>query len=353
MRRVILLVVFILCIALVITGCDKTDIVEYDISFFYSDKSLEDECLVTRSFISNIENVYVKSFTEDNLTDYTLKVNDEIKNGAEIIVSLDDSYENQTSKLSEDNKNILFFQQSFSDFSENVRSFEAREYQAYYLMGIIAGSITYNENIAFIASAPSSQTIRGINAFTIGVKQSNPKAFVNVVWTKNEDDEFAGRVAFSKTINTNSDIIMFDNPYIEAINSAIISGKYVLCAFDYVEIENKNKFLCNAKISFSKYQQSTFPLILDEGFTPSFDWVGFDYEAIKLENISKAVTEDTQAIVSQRIKDMSDNTWDVFMGPLINQAGKTMLIQGQELSDEELRNMLWFVDGIIGTIPAT
>lgn len=41
-RRVILLVVFILCIALVITGCDKTDIVEYDISFFYSDKSLND-----------------------------------------------------------------------------------------------------------------------------------------------------------------------------------------------------------------------------------------------------------------------------------------------------------------------
>jgi len=57
-------------------------------------------------------------------------------------------------------------------------------YQARYLSGMVAGSMTKSNVLGYVAAFPMPEVIRGINAFTLGAQAVNPKAEVRVVWTK-------------------------------------------------------------------------------------------------------------------------------------------------------------------------
>ena len=43
--------------------------------------------------------------------------------------------------------------------------------------------MTESNQIGYVAAFPIPEVIRGINAFTLGVREANPEATVRVVWT--------------------------------------------------------------------------------------------------------------------------------------------------------------------------
>ena len=56
-------------------------------------------------------------------------------------------------------------------------------YQPRYLSGLVAVSMAEGNVIGYVAAFPIPAVIRGINAFTLGVREANPDAEVRVVWT--------------------------------------------------------------------------------------------------------------------------------------------------------------------------
>jgi basic membrane protein A and related proteins len=56
-------------------------------------------------------------------------------------------------------------------------------YQPRFLSGLVAGKATKTNKIGYVAAFPIPEVIRGINAFTLGVRTANPDATVTVVWT--------------------------------------------------------------------------------------------------------------------------------------------------------------------------
>ena len=65
-----------------------------------------------------------------------------------------------------------------------MSNYFGRIYQRANLTGLVAGSMTRSGAIGYVAAFPIPEVIRGINAFTLGVRAVNPKAEVRVVWTK-------------------------------------------------------------------------------------------------------------------------------------------------------------------------
>ena len=63
---------------------------------------------------------------------------------------------------------------------KNMSSFFGRMYQVRYLSGIIAGMKTQTGEIGYVAAFPIPEVIRGINAFTLGVRSVRPDATVYV-----------------------------------------------------------------------------------------------------------------------------------------------------------------------------
>ena len=50
------------------------------------------------------------------------------------------------------------------------------------MAGMVAGLTTKTDRIGMIGSHPIPEIIRHINAFTLGAKQVNPRAQVQVLW---------------------------------------------------------------------------------------------------------------------------------------------------------------------------
>lgn len=66
----------------------------------------------------------------------------------------------------------------------SVRTYYARTYEAQYLLGAVAGALTGNDKINYIADAPIYGTTADINAFALGARFVNPRAVVSLEWSQ-------------------------------------------------------------------------------------------------------------------------------------------------------------------------
>ena len=66
----------------------------------------------------------------------------------------------------------------------SVRAYYARTYEAQYLLGAVAGALTGNDKINYIADAPIYGTTADINAFALGARFVNPRAVVSLEWSQ-------------------------------------------------------------------------------------------------------------------------------------------------------------------------
>ena len=56
-------------------------------------------------------------------------------------------------------------------------------------MGAIAGAMTENDRLAYIADYPIFGTIANINAFALGAAMINPRAKIYLEWSSLKDDD--------------------------------------------------------------------------------------------------------------------------------------------------------------------
>jgi basic membrane lipoprotein Med (substrate-binding protein (PBP1-ABC) superfamily) len=80
---------------------------------------------------------------------------------------------------------------SLNASTKNVRTYYLRTYESKFLMGIIAGAMTSNNRISYVADYPVYGSITSINAFALGAKMVNPHAQIYLSWTsvKNSNPE--------------------------------------------------------------------------------------------------------------------------------------------------------------------
>jgi basic membrane lipoprotein Med (substrate-binding protein (PBP1-ABC) superfamily) len=70
----------------------------------------------------------------------------------------------------------------------SIRTYYCRMYEAKFLLGLIAGSISESDCIGYIADYPIYSTLSNINAFALGAKMANPRARVQLTWSSLKGD---------------------------------------------------------------------------------------------------------------------------------------------------------------------
>ena len=111
------------------------------------------------------------------------------KEGVDMIILASYGYAEEVKDVIKEYPEIVFYSNSSEYHEENMTSYFARIYQARYLSGIIAGMMTKNNRIGYVASMENNEVNRGINAFTLGVKRVNEDAEVMVYWTGAWEDK--------------------------------------------------------------------------------------------------------------------------------------------------------------------
>jgi basic membrane protein A len=90
--------------------------------------------------------------------------------------------------------------------------------------------------------------------------------------------------------------------------------------------------------------------VIDGSFESHAYWGGLEDEIVALDELTDLAPEGAEAAVEEAKESIINEEFHVFEGPIKDQSGAVKVEAGETLTDEEMLNMMWFVDGVIGNI---
>ena len=247
--------------------------------------------------------------------------------------------------------NAFFLHCSGSRRSANMTSYFGRMYQARYLTGIVAGKMTKRDQIGYVAAHPIPEVIRGINAFTLGVRSVNPKAKVRVVWTYTWFDPAREKQAAESLIEVGADVIAQHQDSAGPQQAAQEKGVW---SIGYNT--DQSRFAPKAHLTSAVWNwgplYTKIATELHEGrWTNEPVWWGIETGIVDIAPLGPMVPDEVRTLVAKRKREIAEKRLVVFRGPVRDQGGRTAIPEGKTLDDAELQAMNWFVEGVEGKAP--
>ena len=296
-----------------------------------------------------VNTIYVESVPDSDAS-----IESEIRNmvdqGAEVIFATSFGYMDHVEKLSKEYPEVTFFHCSGYKQTENMANYFGRMYQPRYLSGIVAGMKTETNKIGYVAAFPIPEVIRGINAFTLGVKSVNPEAEVEVVWTSTWYNPATEKEAAVSLLDSGADIIAQHQDTVGPQQAAEERGAYSI-GYNTDMREMAPKAYMTAPVwHWGPYYIEQVQNVIDGTFEAHAYWGGLEDEIVALDELTDLAPEGAKDAVDAVKESIINDEFHVFEGPIKDQSGEIKVEAGEALTDEEMLNMMWFVDGVIGNI---
>ena len=236
--------------------------------------------------LTDVKTTYVESVPEG--ADAERLLTQLARAGHKVIFATSYGYMDTMLKVAERFPDVVFLHCAGHKRRANMGTYFGRMYQASYLSGLVAGTVTQKKRIGYVAPIPIPEVIRITNAFVLGVRAVNPEVKVHVVWTNAWYDPATESEAAHGLLDIGADVIATQSDSPAPVQTAERRGAYS---------------------------------------------VGFNADASKF-----APT-----------KHLTSAIWN--WGPIKDQSGTLRIVAGEQPADAVLLSMNWFVEGAVGTVP--
>jgi basic membrane protein A and related proteins len=262
--------------------------------------------------------------------------------------------------------------------SKNVGTYFADLYQMYYLNGLMAGALTKTNKIGYVAAFPIPELVRHIDAFAIGIKETNQNAKVHVKWTYAWYGPDKAKEAAESLIAEGCDNLAFteDTPAVIEVGQAHSEkGKQIYTYSHYSPMESYGKDsvvsgqLCDWGVMYEKILKD----LHDGSWTPKDYWWLAKEKAVLLGGsqehmINPKFVDQLKAVmiaskefgkisaydlVVKRYDQMKQGVevFDPYSGPIKDNTGALKVKAGERASKEDLLSIMYYVDNVVGDIP--
>lgn len=289
----------------------------------------------------------VRDNVKENNGECPAAIRELIDEGAGMIFLASYSYSTEARELVEEYPDIAFATNSAEVHARNMTAYFVRMYQARYLSGALAGLRTKTNIIGYVAAMPNSEVNRGINAFALGVRRTNPGARVIVMWTGAWQDEAreeanAGRLIREK----GADVLTYHQDEDAACRiadrygadfigyNALLTGysphylTSVICRWDNYYIDIVQRYL-KGELNSVKNR-----------------WLGIERGTVALSEFSSAVSPDTARQVDALRQELASGKL-IFAGELYDNGGVLRCASDESIPDDVLlERMNWLVQGV-------
>ena len=228
----------------------------------------------------------------------------------------------------------------------NVRSYYLRIYEAKYVLGAIAGALTDNDRIGYIADYPIYGVPASINAFALGAQMTNPRAKIYLEWS---------------TIPG-----IRPEEALRANEVSIISGRDISApnmesrAFGlYHERGDATKNLAMPVWNWQKLYEGIVRSILtgawadDESYNADRAlsyYMGMSTDAIDLV-CSRKLPPRVLRLVDLLHERIRSGAFLPIVGPITDQSGAIRAAQDMALTPQDIIRMDYLADNVVGRIP--
>ncbi len=333
-----------------------------------------------------LETVYVESVAETDAARFIDRFVVEEK--CNVIFTTSFGYMDDTLAAAEKYPDTIFVHVSGYKRAPNMATMMADFYQIYYLNGLMAGALSKSGKVGYVGAHPIPEVLRHINAFTIGVREVNPDATVEVRWLYSWYDPAKAREAAESLIAEGVDVLAFteDSPTVVQVGEEYTTEKnqpvYTFSHYSPMAQYGPHSAVSGQLVNWGLIYEDILTKVYLGIYTPT-NMENVDYwgllsggwqvgapSAVELgaefgvpinpefEDDLKAVTVvdpylgemNVYDLVFARIDQMRDPAvlFDPFEGPLNDQDGTPRVKDGQRLSYYELTTIDWFVEGVIG-----
>jgi basic membrane protein A len=302
----------------------------------------------TQKALPYVETAFTESVPEG--ADAERVINQYVRRGYNLIFTTSFGYMDPTINVAKRNPNVVFMHCSGFKTANNVGTYFGRMYQPRYLTGIVAGKMTKSNVVGYVAAHPIPEVIRGINAFTLGVRSVNPKAKVHVVWTQTWYDPAKEREAAESLLDVKADVIAQHQDSPGPQQAAEKRGHY---SIGYNT--NMSSFAPKAHLTAPVWDWSVvYKKVAEQVHKGTWKsgqyWGGLKDGVVDLAPFGPMVPKAVQDLVNQKKAAMKAGKFDVFEGPVKDQSGKVRVASGR-MSDKDMLSMSFFVEGVVGKIP--
>jgi simple sugar transport system substrate-binding protein len=272
--------------------------------------------------------------------------------GNQLIFTTSFGYMNPTIKVAPQFPNVHFEHATGYKSAPNVGIYNARYYEGRYLAGMVAGSMTKSNVAGYVAAFPIPEVMMGINAFTRGMRAVNPKAEMKVVWTSSWYDPGKERQASETLISQGADVLTHHTDSTATVQAAEAKNVYAIAYHSDMAKYGPRAQLTAVTHHWDNYYIQRAKDQLAGTWKPDNVWGGIKDGFISLAPFNAAVPKAVQDKVTQAQADIVAGKLAVFAGPLKDNTGKERLPAGKTLSDADLNQMNYYVEGVQGKVPA-
>ncbi len=297
--------------------------------------------------LDGVETAVVESVKEG--ADSERVIRNMANDGFDLIFSTSFGYMDPTKRVANEFPGIAFMHCSGFKTAENMTNYFGRIYQARYLTGLVAGAMTKSNEIGYVAAFPIPEVIRGINAFTIGVREVNPKAQVRVVWTKTWYDPALEKDAAISLLDVGCDVIAQHQDSPGPQEAAQERGVYSVGYNSDMTAFAPKAHLTAAIWNWAPLYVETVRQVQDGSWKGGQSlWFGMEKGIVDITPLGEMVPENVRQMVEGKKARLAAGQDGIFAGPVKNQQGRVVVEEGQQLDDEKLLGMNYFVEGVVG-----
>lgn len=272
-----------------------------------------------------------------------------IDQGCEIIICNSFGFGDYALAAAEEHRDVYFFHATGVQETDNLATYFGRIYQMRYLSGIVAGLQTDTNEIGYVAAYPIPEVIRGINAFTLGVREVNPDANVYVEWTQSWTGDAEAEAATEKLLAEHSvDVLTIHTDTNRTLEIAEERGIWCIgYNMDNIEMYS-NTFLTAPVFEWENFYEPHILECLQGKFVGEHYWDGAETGIVSLAPLSRNVKSGIQTRVDEAAQKFRSGTFDVFYGPITDTEGNVRIREMESMTDTEMLNSFdWYVDGVV------
>lgn len=269
--------------------------------------------------------------------------------GADIIFGTSFGYMDPMEELAAEYPDVIFEHASGYKMNDtNFGNYFGRMYQPRYLSGMAAGAMTESGQIGYVAAYPIPEVIRGINAFTLGVREVNPSAEVHVNWTFTWFDPALEGDTASALLEAGADVITMHQDSTAAGVAAQDAGARWVAYNSDMRNFAPEAFITAPIWHWGPRYARTIEAVAAGTYEPGAYWGGMDDGIVQLAELSADVPGTVADQIAEVAEQIRSGSWDVFTGPINDQDGVEQVAAGETMDDGSMLGMDWFVEGVVG-----
>ncbi|VTU26042.1 Purine-binding protein precursor [Variovorax sp. SRS16] len=297
-----------------------------------------------------VKTTYVENVPEG--PDAERVIRDLARQGNKLIFTPSFGYMEPTLKVARDFPDVKFESITGYKTAPNVATANARYYEGRYLAGIAAGRMTKTHVAGYVAGFPIPEVLQGINAFTLGMRSVDPKAVVKVVWLDAWFDPPKERDAAMTLFDQGVDVISFHTGSTAVMAAAQERGKMAVAYHSDMRKVAPDAQIIAVTHQWGGYYTQRARAVLDGIWKSGDVWGGVKEGMIRVGDFGPKVPKAVQQEVLARQQDIAAGRLQPFRAvtDVRDNEGHVVIPKGGALSDAQILQMNWLVEGVQGRI---